>query len=71
MTVGVHGELPLASESAAQAFAEGLELGAYRFWHYRTGLTDEQTFDVKARPCSRRADEHTQAGVALGHGAAA
>ena len=48
ITVGVHGDLPLAREQAAQAFAEGLELGAYRYWHYRTGLSDEQTFDVKA-----------------------
>ena len=66
ITVGVHGDLPLASESAAQAFAEGLELGAYRYWHYRTGLSDEQTFDVKAATVFTTTDERTSAGVALG-----
>ena len=36
-------------ELTAQAFAEGIELGAYRFWRYRTGLTAEQTFEVEQR----------------------
>ncbi|NTU83484.1 MAG: leucyl aminopeptidase, partial [Chloroflexales bacterium] len=30
-TLGVNGELPLAPERMAQALAEGLELGAYRY----------------------------------------
>ena len=66
MTVGVHGDLPLAPEVAAQTFAEGLELGAYRYWHYRTGLSDEQTFNVKAATVFTTTDERTGAGVALG-----
>ena len=37
-SVGVNGDLALDPEAAAQAFAEGIELGAYRFWRYRTGL---------------------------------
>jgi leucyl aminopeptidase len=47
MTIGLHGDLPLAAEAAAQALAEGIELGAYRYWHFRTGLTAEQTFAVE------------------------
>ena len=47
VTVGVHGDLPLAPDATAQALAEGLELGAYRYWTYRSGLTTEQTFAVE------------------------
>jgi leucyl aminopeptidase len=47
VTVSVHGEVPLPAEVTGQAFAEGLDLGAYRFWHYRTGLSNEQTFQVE------------------------
>ncbi len=66
ITIGVHGDLPLAPEAAAQAFAEGMELGAYRYWRYRTGLTDEQTFVVKAAGVFTKTDERTGAGVARG-----
>ncbi len=66
ITIGVHGDLPLAPEVAAQAFAEGMELGAYRYWRYRTGLTDEQTFVVKAAGVFTKTDERTGAGVARG-----
>lgn len=47
VTVGVNGAIPLPNDVTAQAFAEGLELGAYRYWHYRTDLTTEQTFEVE------------------------
>lgn len=47
VTVGLHGGTPLAAEATAQAFAEGLELGAYRYWHYRTGLTTAETYAVE------------------------
>ena len=47
VTIGVHGELPLAPDIASQALAEGLELGAYRYWPYRTSLTNEDIFEVK------------------------
>jgi leucyl aminopeptidase len=66
VTIGVHGDLPLAPEAAAQAFAEGIELGAYRFWRYRTGLTDEQTFDVKRAIVFTRSDSQTRLGIANG-----
>jgi leucyl aminopeptidase len=66
VTISVNGELALDPERAAQAFAEGIELGAYRFWRYRTGLTDEQTFDVKRSTVFAKAGERTSAGVAAG-----
>ena len=47
ITVGALDDLPLDRGAAAQAFAEGLELGAYQFTRYRTGLTDEQSFRVE------------------------
>jgi leucyl aminopeptidase len=47
VTVGVHGDLPLDPTLAGQAFGEGIELGAYRYWKYRTELTTEQTFEVE------------------------
>lgn len=46
-TLSVGDDLPLDTTAAAQALAEGLVLGAYRYWHHRTGLTDEQTFRVQ------------------------
>ncbi|MGE0539939.1 MAG: leucyl aminopeptidase [Dehalococcoidia bacterium] len=46
-TLGVAGDLPLSPELVGQAFAEGIELGTYRFWRYRTGLTEEQKFEVE------------------------
>lgn len=66
MTVGVHGELALEPEFMAQAFAEGIELGAYRFWRYRTGLTDEQTFEVERATVFTRTGERTLAGITSG-----
>ena len=47
VSVGVFGSSPIAPELKAQAFAEGIELGAYRYWKYRTGLTTEQIFEVE------------------------
>lgn len=65
--VGMHGELPLAPEVTGQAFAEGLELGAYRYWPYRTGLTTEQTFAVeRATAFANRNEDQTRTGVATG-----
>ncbi|GAB4447978.1 MAG: leucyl aminopeptidase [Chloroflexi bacterium OHK40] len=46
-TMGLAGGLALAPERAGQAFAEGAELGAYRYQRYKTGLTEEQTFTVQ------------------------
>ncbi len=67
VTIGVNGDLPLDPETTAQAFAEGIELGNYRFWRYRTGLSDEQTFKVeRATVFSRISEEKARAGIANG-----
>jgi leucyl aminopeptidase len=66
LTIGVNGELPLVPDAAAQAFAEGIELGAYRFWRYRTGLTDEHTFKVERATVFSKTGARTSAGVAAG-----
>jgi leucyl aminopeptidase len=47
VTLGVNGELPLEADTAGQALAEGIALGAYRYWKYRTSLANEQTFVVE------------------------
>ena len=46
-TLGIDGGVPLDPEVAAQAFAEGIELGVYRYWQYRTNLTEEEKFKVE------------------------
>lgn len=62
ITIGAAGDLPLDAETAGQALAEGLSLGAYRYWKYRTGLTTEQTFVVESATVYIR-EEH-MAGIA-------
>lgn len=59
-TIGIHGETPVPLAESAQAFVEGFELGAYRFWRYRTGLTSEQTFAVQGATLYAK-DEHVKA----------
>jgi leucyl aminopeptidase len=67
VSIGVNGDLGLDPETAAQAFAEGLELGAYRFWRYRTGLTTPQTFEVKRATVYTSSDgEPARSGIATG-----
>lgn len=68
VTIGVNGDLPLEAEKAGQAFAEGLELGAYRYWKYRTGLSTEQTFAVeRATVCTGSGrDSQARTGIATG-----
>lgn len=46
LTAGYEGSIAVPFRDSAQAFAEGLELGGYRFLRYRTGLTAAQTFAV-------------------------
>ena len=66
-TLGTNGELPLDDELAAQALAEGFELGGYRYHRYRTGLSDEQRFTVeRATIVASGASEQMRAGVATG-----
>jgi leucyl aminopeptidase len=48
IAIGVNGTLPLPAEDSGQALAEGLELGAYRYWHYRTNLTTAESFGVQS-----------------------
>jgi leucyl aminopeptidase len=66
VSIGVNGELPLEPEQTAQAFAEGIELGAYRFWRYRTGLNAVQTFKVGQATVISKTSEQTGAGVGRG-----
>jgi leucyl aminopeptidase len=67
MTVGAAGSMSGDDTEMAQAIAEGLVLGAYRFWQYRTGLTDEQTFAVQSATIIVRAnEEQVRSGVAVG-----
>ncbi len=67
ITIGVNGEIPLPADVTAQAFGEGIELGAYRFWRYRTNLTNEQTFEVaSATVFTQTNEELTRAGVEMG-----
>lgn len=67
VTVAVNSELPLDPEEVSQAFAEGIEMGSYRYWGYRTGLSDEQTFRVeRATVLARNNKEKAQAGITAG-----
>lgn len=68
VTVGVHGDSPLAPELAAQSFAEGMELGAYRYQVYRTTPSNEHSFVVEsATVFTRRGNEQqVRDGIAIG-----
>lgn len=67
VTIAVNGDIPLDAEEMSQAFAEGAEMGNYRFWRYRTGLTDEQTFQVeRATVLARTSEEKARKGVSVG-----
>lgn len=66
VTIGINGQLPLEAEISAQAFAEGIEMGAYRFWRYRTDLSDDQTFKLKQATVFSKSTEKASAGVANG-----
>lgn len=47
LTMGFASSTALAPALVGQAFAEGAELGAYRYLRYRTGLSDEQRHRVE------------------------
>jgi leucyl aminopeptidase len=66
LTVGIHGDLPLEPQVTAQAFAEGIELGAYRFARYFTGLAPEQNFEVQRVTVFTVTGTQTSAGLANG-----
>lgn len=67
-TAAVHGDSTVPVAESAQAFVEGFELGAYRFWRYRTGLTDAQKFTVEGVTLFGRAENAgaLRSGAALG-----
>ncbi len=66
-TFGVQGEMPLDEAQAAQAIAEGLALGAYRYLRYRTNLKPEQSFAVEAATLLvETANDAIQRGFATG-----
>ncbi len=65
-TVGVIGELGLDPQTAAQAFAEGIEMGAYRFWRYRTELNEDLTFKVEKTIVFTKSDQRSATGVTTG-----
>jgi leucyl aminopeptidase len=65
-SLGTNGDLPLTADLLGQALAEGLELGAYRYQRYRTGLTAEQTFRVERVTLYGADSPALQAGVAAG-----
>jgi leucyl aminopeptidase len=46
-TIGIHGDSSVELAESAQAFVEGFCMGAYRFWRYRTNLTEAQQFTVQ------------------------
>ncbi|MFN8533306.1 MAG: leucyl aminopeptidase [Dehalococcoidia bacterium] len=68
VSLGVAGGVSLEPALAGQVFAEGIELGAYRYLTYRTGLSTEQTFKVEqATVLSESGNEDAlRAGVARG-----
>lgn len=68
VSVGVQDELPMPVDQAAQAFTEGIKLGAYRYWRYRTGLSSEQTFTVEQVTVFTRSGntDALQSGIAFG-----
>ncbi|RRR66713.1 MAG: leucyl aminopeptidase [Candidatus Viridilinea halotolerans] len=66
-TLGLFGAPTLPAGELGQVLAEGLELGAYRFDRYRTGLTPAQQFVVEqATIVTEAANDDLAAGVALG-----
>lgn len=73
VSLGVNGGLDIDPELAGQAFAEGAELGAYRFWQYRTGLSDRDAFRVEEATIYTSAanEEKVRAGIATGQAVAA
>ena len=67
ITIGAAGSMPGGDFAAGQALAEGIVLGAYRYWHYRTGLDAELTFTVRtATIVVRTNEEQVRAGLSKG-----
>lgn len=70
-TMAPAADLALAPEISAQAFAEGAELGGYRYLRYKTGLSAEQTFAVeRVTLFTTGAEEQLRFGIPVGQAAA-
>jgi leucyl aminopeptidase len=65
-TLGLNGDMALTPAEVAQALAEGLALGAYRYDRYRSGLSDEQKFAVERVTLLAESAEPLQAGLTAG-----
>ncbi len=48
VTIGLPSDVSVAATALGQALAEGLELGAYRWFGGRTGLSDAETHNIAA-----------------------
>ena len=71
--VAFPGDLPIAAGAAAEAAAEGLLLGAYRYLIHRTGLPADETFEVAQVTLVAAADVDSvtagaEAGTVIGRG---
>ena len=67
LTIGMNSTLALTPLLVGQAIAEGLELGTYRYYRYRTNLTEEQRFVVEQATILVNGDrDQIEAGLALG-----
>jgi leucyl aminopeptidase len=66
VAIGLAGELALEADAAAQAFAEGAELGAYRFLRYRTEPDPAHAFEVRQARVFARSDRQTAEGIRVG-----
>lgn len=65
--LGLPADLGVDAATTGQAIAEGLLLGGYSYLHYRTGLTEAQTFTVSSASVLVAADEsEVAAGAAAG-----
>ena len=67
VTVAVHGEHGLPDADLGEAVAIGLELGAYRFLRHKTGLSDDELFEIEsATVVMADASDDLRAGVRTG-----
>lgn len=65
--LGLQGSLPFPAAQSGQAFAEGVELGSYRYLAYKSNPSAEQTFTVEqATVFATGETEAIAAGVAQG-----
>jgi leucyl aminopeptidase len=70
-TMGLQGSLPFPADQSGQAFAEGLELGLYRYLAYKSNPSAEQTFTVEqATVFATGETDAIAAGVAQGQAVA-